>query len=1023
MNNWGQLSSRRADISKAAGIAVILAAFGLLLVRPSLLTEAYLSYRTDQLIRSAQSQSRSTHGRLFNAPYAPISATALVPDDLGRAQLYALRLPNSPVRDYLQSRIDIGNRNWKRAVQTLTKLASAQDADPRMLNDLGVVLLQLADDDPLYVFKALEEFETAEKRDPDAPEPRFNSLLVLRKLQLVHREETEVGAYSKIEKSGPWHDELLLQGLMEEERVAADLQAALDRHDEVAAQTIFTRSPELCRKIAMRYAMNPRDAGESEKIASFIGQTLKNRYGDETVAAMLETIPLPNAPDLIEARRLVTEGAGYYEKADHERSLSAYEKAISLVETGGSAFDRAWISVNKADTEVRLNRIDDAKNSLQDALFEAQRKNLKWVQALALVPYGSHRGLNSGFGEMMDRLEEAVRLFNEIGSPRDSVRARYYMMGYRFFAGDLDGALRMAVECLSLTDPANHILLASLHNFVSVILYKKGFVDQSIFIGDESVNQAVESHNLPLVATTSSALATIEELNGQINAADAYLSRSEEATRSIGQSIEHIRAEAILNNAKARVFLNRGRLLEAEDLLKKSRQFFDSQSRPSISYSVETSMLLGQTYAVGKKIQEGRDAFRHAIEIDEEGNNFVKAERVRLAFDDGRRELFDSAIAFEYGQGATDTAWAYVQKYRAKLFIEILAQFNPAVEKVHSIALDRNQVQHAIPKDLQVVEYALLPDRLLIWVITNDRFETRSIPIKRVDLEQKVQDFLGSLRAIRPSSDQSLDLYKTLITPVEDLLDPARALAIIPDRALHGLPFAALECPDSGFLINKFAVVVSPTLTHFLAVNKTNGKRDAIVTFGARTGDVADSREIGAVESLYSRVSSFRGPQVTKASFLTEMSRAPVFHYAGHSVHDAIDPLRSSILLDGDKGGPNSVTAIDISARKLLPNALVVLSSCDSSVGNSKDGIGIRGLTSAFLIGGAGAVVGSLWPVESTSTAELMIDFHRSFAGEHLPIAQSLRKAQLDYIAANPRRAHPYYWSGFVVTGNHSALH
>jgi CHAT domain-containing protein len=176
------------------------------------------------------------------------------------------------------------------------------------------------------------------------------------------------------------------------------------------------------------------------------------------------------------------------------------------------------------------------------------------------------------------------------------------------------------------------------------------------------------------------------------------------------------------------------------------------------------------------------------------------------------------------------------------------------------------------------------------------------------------------------------------------------------------------------------------------------------------------------VQTIYARSSSFQGAQASKARFLDQMERASVFHYAGHSAHDASDPLRSSILLDGDAAGPNSVTAIDISTRKLQPNALVILSSCDPSAGNSKHGIGIRGLTSAFLISGAGSMVGSLWPVESTSTSELMIGFHRSFASERLPVAQALQKAQLAFIASNPKRAHPYYWSGFVVTGNYSAL-
>lgn len=1019
-----EVSERALRIAKAAGVISTLAALVFLLLYPQVFGSAYSFYKTRKLIRSAQAQARSTQGRLTSAPYSAQSVRRAVPEDYGRAQLIVLGMTPSPQRDYLQSLIDIGNGNWRSAGELLARLNELPDADAAAANDLGVVFLELVDDDTIYLFKALEQFEAAERLSPNAPEPRFNALLVARRLQLAQREEDKTSAYTKLEGAGPWHDELLRQGVMEEERVGSELQAALDRKDDAAAQSIFTRSPELCRKIAMQYGMNPRESGESQALAQFVAQTIKRRYGDETVTVMLEALSQPNSAELIEARGLVKEGAAYYMEAQLERSLESYGKALALLKTGDSVFDRVWINVNLSDTELRLGRSEDAKHRLEGAIAESKEKNLKWIQATAIAPYGAFRSLNASFSEMMGRLEESVRLFGEIGAPRESIRIRYYIMGYRYFAGDLDSALRMVVEGLGLADPSNnqnHVRLTTLQNFLSVILHKKGFVEQSVMIGDESVFQAVASNNLPLVGATTSALALIEEANGQQPEADRYMARSEKATREIPDSTEQERSDAILNNAKARIYLSRGKTGEAEDALSQSRTFFDTQQRPSILHMVETSMLLGQTYASVNKPEEARQAFRRAIDISEESNTLGHAERV-LAFDDGRRELFDSAVDFEYSQGDTDTAWTYVQKYRAKLFVEILAQLNPAVEKAHAIALNRNEVQKAIPSGIQIVEYALLPERLLIWVTTNNSFKTRSVTLKRADIERQVQAFLADLRSKQPTSQAAVALYKTLITPIEDLLDPNRALAIIPDGALHGLPFAALICPESGYLINKYAVVVSPTLSHFLAVDKGPGQRDSIVTFGARTGDVADTREIGAMEGLYRNVASYRGTQVTKASFLSEMSKASIFHYAGHSAHDASDPLRSSILLDGDKPGPNSVTAVDISMQKLQPNALVVLSSCDSSVGNSKDGIGIRGLTSAFLISGAASVVGSLWPVDAPSTTELMIAFHRAFASEKLPIAQALRKAQLAFLTANPKRAHPYYWSGFVVTGNYSAL-
>jgi len=262
-----------------------------------------------------------------------------------------------------------------------------------------------------------------------------------------------------------------------------------------------------------------------------------------------------------------------------------------------------------------------------------------------------------------------------------------------------------------------------------------------------------------------------------------------------------------------------------------------------------------------------------------------------------------------------------------------------------------------------------------------------------------------------------------LIEPVVDILNPARTIAIIPDRVLHGLPFPALRRPGGpDYLIQNFTIIVSPTLTHLLAGTSSRPQRDAIVSFGSQSRDSGESRELTALKQFYPNARTVTGHGVDKTSFLAAMNTAPVFHYAGHSATDAVDPLRSSILLDGNRNGPNSVTAVDISLQRLRNNAVVVLSSCDSSVGNSRDGVGMRGLTSAFLIGGAGSVVGSLWPVEASSTTDLMIRFHRAFATAQLPVAQALRHAQLEFIQAHPERSHPYYWSGFVVTGNFSAL-
>jgi CHAT domain-containing protein len=249
-------------------------------------------------------------------------------------------------------------------------------------------------------------------------------------------------------------------------------------------------------------------------------------------------------------------------------------------------------------------------------------------------------------------------------------------------------------------------------------------------------------------------------------------------------------------------------------------------------------------------------------------------------------------------------------------------------------------------------------------------------------------------------------------------------LAIVPDQALHRLNFAALRSrATQKYLVEDYAILESPNLTTLLSAGPGSPSRGNVIAFGAQMDNTDANAEIVRVADYYpGKTRTFSGEAAMKPAFLSSMPGASIFHYAGHS-QDAADPLRSAVLLDGQQEGPNSVTAVDISRQRMPRNAVVVLASCDSSVGNSRDGIGMRGLTSAFLISGAGSVVGSLWLVEADSTTDLVLRFHKNFASGKLSVVEALRKAQLDFIESRDRsRAHPYYWSGFVVTGNTSAL-
>jgi CHAT domain-containing protein len=112
------------------------------------------------------------------------------------------------------------------------------------------------------------------------------------------------------------------------------------------------------------------------------------------------------------------------------------------------------------------------------------------------------------------------------------------------------------------------------------------------------------------------------------------------------------------------------------------------------------------------------------------------------------------------------------------------------------------------------------------------------------------------------------------------------------------------------------------------------------------------------------------------------------------------------------------LTAEDVSGLDLLATELVVLSACETGLGQVHVGEGVFGLRRAFVLAGAKTLVMSLWKVPDDATRELMEEFYRRIlAGEGR--ADALRAAQLGLKAKYPD---PYYWGAFICQGDPSPL-
>jgi len=131
---------------------------------------------------------------------------------------------------------------------------------------------------------------------------------------------------------------------------------------------------------------------------------------------------------------------------------------------------------------------------------------------------------------------------------------------------------------------------------------------------------------------------------------------------------------------------------------------------------------------------------------------------------------------------------------------------------------------------------------------------------------------------------------------------------------------------------------------------------------------------------------------------------------------------------DSDDG---ILTAQEIAFLPLNGVELVVLSACETGLGEVAGGEGLLGVQRAFQVAGARTTVASLWKVNDAVTRRLIERFYRNLWEKELPRLDALREAQI-YILNNPEpirgatleddkeldRLPPYYWAAFTLSGD-----
>ena len=918
----------------AFAMSIVVAATGIFAVSKYRSAEATL----DRSLREVFRLSRPTSGRLFGAPYAPHISAPTASITLNRAQLLFLTLPEeSPASDIFQPHVEIASHQWQNAANTLESLVYQSPEDPGLLNDLGVVYLELGVQDPSYLIQAFTRFVTALDLDPTLVEPAFNLALTYRLLHLTTDEKAAIDVFGSLESESDWFIELTDENLPGTANLSPDI-----RWESMLNSGLET--PE-----------GIPDLSESLKIA----ELFQTEYQDLTATALLEPLQDQRRERVVELRLQIQRAVAAYQEQRFGESAQMLESIRPDAVTLGSEFDRLWIDLNRAQALTWIPNLAEAERLLDSVVESARSSGFKWLLAESLTAYGGHPRLSDSPQQLIDRLEEAIQLYESIEVRADSTRARFYLATILFAEGNAGESFNLANLGLSMTPKDNHSRLYQHYWITSLNPLLKGS-DLAFKYQNETAISAALADRPDGVAYAHMKLAELHQSESRSREADLHMRTAEAAILETESTLLRDLVNIDLTLAKARILAVRGEASAAEQLLMRGLETL-TQEGISIFYEQRYRMELARGYSQTGEMDTASKQFSLAIEAVEKEDSTLDSQ-ARLMFDEQRREIYEAAIEFEFGRGEVDAARSYARRYRTKLLTEAVEQYaaddGAFTSRVAAIREGLDELGGG-----RILEYTLLEERLLIWVRSRDSVDSRSYPIPRNDLQEKVEQFLSLMRNLAGGDaldSLGRDLYDILVGPVADLLEGATSITIVPDRMLHRLPFAALRSPNDRYLIEDYVLVETLNAPYFLDLLAVDSP-GRLVSVGSQEQNSSIRVELARLGEIYPDISSFDGVEVNRTLFLDAMNDASLFHYAGHSALDGSNSLSSSILLDGNLEGPNSVTASEIADRRLATNALVVLASCDSSVGNSIGGGGIS--RPDFGVPGRGGGIGCRIPV------------------------------------------------------------
>lgn len=1006
----------------------------------------------------------------------------------------ARRLAESYLRDAAESSSDptashalgllyLADKKFDEALAEFNLALKLAPDDAKLHNDLGALCLEkakLAEENKKggefleNIDASLAHLNRALELNENLLEALYNKALVLQKKALTNQAREAWEKYLEKDSTSPWAEEARkhlreLQSQKTQDFSADELEnaflTAFQQKNQVEASRLLTQNREIIKekylpqKLAMSYTQASKNIkNEYLQALIYTGELEEQNISDsfaKNLASYYTKVSDSDLELLKQAHVLIRNSFKLCLDGKYKAAFEEASRARDIFLQAGNVYEAKLSEFLVVYCLIWSDQIGQSISSAEELANTCRKSNYKWLLSNTLYWLAAAQRATGNRIKAKANYKKCLALAEEIKDPQILQKILISFARQNNFVGQKKVAIDYLHRAFNEADNTPELSLRERWR-----TYSDGI---EILVSSKLLNlaKAVSLENIQLARGLEGTLFIYSQLDaGIVHAQVGDYDESRILLNEVKKNAETMSDGAEQKEILAKSLLTLAFLERKLNNYSQAKQFYDEalsivkhSKYPFFLYEIQKGRLL--TDAALNNETNIEEQIAETINLAETYRKEIAEDQERNSFFNNEQDIYDIAIVNEFKQGNYNQAYNYLEISNARSLLDWIKKgVNVREEKKkleikfneNAQPLQLDEIQRQMPGSVQILQYAVLENKVLIWLITKDSSTVISTDIESGKLNEKVATYTELVSAHNnqkqdDAKELAREVYDLLLSPIINKLDSKREICLIPHKVLFHLPFAALTASNGEPFLAQFNFFYAPSANVFLlstekARQKTNITTESLLSIGNPSFDqkafkefqnLSDAEEEAVeIKEYYSKESQVLiGPEATKTAVQNSLKNAEVIHFAGHYIVKHGEPLFSGLLLTQTENvsdpEDNILTNAELTRQQLPQVKLVVLSACQTGIEQYYNGEGLVGLSRTFLAVGAPLVVASQWQVDSKASAELMKKFHLFRKQEKLSTTAALRRAQLEmFKAPDGHFRQPYFWAAFAAYGGYA---